>query len=68
MLAIAGQPTGSHHSPKSLFLYEKTRLIRQCVSEPVMLMVGVNHNVGAIQRRPVGIMIQKRAARSEDIP
>ena len=58
--AIAGQAAGCHHSPESFFLHKQPRVIGQRVSDTVMLMVWMYHDVRAIKRRPFGVVIEER--------
>ncbi len=57
VLSIAGQTAGSDHSPESFFLHKKAGLIRQGVGDSVVLMAGMHHDVGTVERRPFGIVI-----------
>jgi hypothetical protein len=68
VFAIAGYATGSDHSPESFFLHEEAGLIRKCVSDSVMLVAGMHHDVRTVKRRTFGIVIEERTASSENIP
>jgi hypothetical protein len=66
--AIAGQATGSHHAPESFFLHEQARLLGQGVSDTVVLMSGMYHDVRNVKRRPFGIVIEERTTSGQNIP
>jgi hypothetical protein len=66
--AIAGQAAGSHHSPESFFLHEQASLIGQSVSDSVVLMSWMYHDVRTVKRRPFGIVIEKRTTSGKNIP
>ena len=68
VLAIAGQSAGSHHSPESFVLHKQASLIGQRVSDTVVLMSGMYHDVRTVKRRPFGIVIEDRTTRSKNIP
>src|SRR5262249_43141518 len=55
VLAVTGQTAGSHHSPESFRLYQQASLIGQGVSDTVVLMSGMDHDVRTVQRWPFGI-------------
>jgi hypothetical protein len=68
VLTVSRQAAGPHHSPESFFPYKETSLIGQCVGESVVLMDGMDHDVGAVQSRSFGVMVQERSAGSKHIP
>lgn len=63
VLAVTGQATGSHHAPQSFFLHEKSGLIGQGVSDAMVLMAWMDHDVGTVESWPIGNMVQERATR-----
>ena len=65
---IAGQAACPHHSPEFFFLDEKAGLIGQGMCDPVVLMAGMNHDVGTVESRSIGLMVKERTTRSENIP
>jgi hypothetical protein len=68
VLAIAGQAAGSHHAPEAFFLHEPARPLRQGVSDTMVLMSGMYHNVGTVKRRAFGIVIEERATGGQNVP
>jgi hypothetical protein len=66
--AVAGQAAGTDHAPESFVLHEESGLISQGVAEAVVLMRRMHHDVGAVERRAIGIVIEERAASCKHIP
>src|SRR5690349_21570535 len=66
--AITRQAARSDHSPEMFRFHQETSLIRQCVSDTMMLMAGMNHNIRTIQSVSFGIVIEERTASGENIP
>ena len=68
VLAIAGQTARSHHSPELLFLHQQAGPIGQGVSDTVVLMSRMYHDVRTVKRRPFGIVIEERTTLGKNIP
>src|SRR2546423_924084 len=68
MFCVAGQAACSHHSPETLLLHEKSGLVGQGMADPMALVSRMHHDVGTVERRPFGVVIQKRTASGENVP
>ena len=68
VLAIAGQTAGSHHSPESFFLHKPASPVGQGVSDTVVLMCGMYHDVRTVKRGSVCIVIEERSMSCKYIP
>jgi len=66
--AIAGQAAGCHQAPESFFLHQQASLLSKGVSDAVVLMSGMYHDVRTVKRRPFGIVIEERTTSGKNIP
>ena len=67
--SVAGQPTAADHSPETFFDDQRTRRIGQCVREAVVLVVGTDENVGAVERVAVyWVVVGESAVGRQYIP
>jgi hypothetical protein len=68
VLAVARHAACADHAPKPFFLHEEASRVGERVRDSMMLMARMNHDIGAVERRTGGVVIEKRAAGRQNIP
>ena len=66
--AVTREAASTHHAPERFVCDNRARRVSECMRQAVMLMIRAHHDVSAVERVPLWVVITECVVGREHIP